>query len=137
MLLGNSSVKDPKLLNPLTLAYLGDAVLEVYVRYHLIDKIGGKPNQLHRTATKYVSAKAQAQTLKIIDGHLTEEEKWMVKRGRNTRSGSVPKNADVMEYRLSSGFECLIGYLYLTGQQERLDLLMGEAFKIIETGDNQ
>ena len=137
MLLGNSSVKDPKLLNPLTLAYLGDAVLEVYVRYHLIDVMGGKPHLLHRTATKYVSAKAQAHTLKAIDASLTEEEKWMVKRGRNTRSGSVPKNADVIEYRLSSGFECLIGYLYLTSQQERLDFLMGEVFKIVETGDNQ
>jgi ribonuclease III family protein len=126
---------DPKLLNPLTLAYMGDAVLEIYVRHHLIKLRVGKPHQLHRVATKYVSAKAQAGILKTLSEQLTEEEQWMIRRGRNTKSGTVPKNADIMEYRLSSGFECMLGYLYLTGQESRLEWLMEEVFKIVETGE--
>jgi ribonuclease III family protein len=126
---------DPKLLNPLTLAYMGDAVLEIYVRHHLIRLGVGKPHQLHRVATKYVSAKAQARILKFLSDQLTEEEQWMIRRGRNTKSGTVPKNTDIMEYRLSSGFECMLGYLYLTGQESRLEWIMEEVFKIVETGE--
>ncbi|HJV47583.1 MAG TPA: Mini-ribonuclease 3 [Bacillota bacterium] len=126
---------DPKLLNPLTLAYMGDAVLEIFVRHYLVQKIGGKPNQLHRTATRYVSAKAQAKVMHVIGEELSEEELWMVKRGRNTKSASVPKNADVMEYRLSSGFECMLGYLYLTDQMQRLEEIIVKVFDIVEAGD--
>ncbi|RXT09055.1 Mini-ribonuclease 3 [Ammoniphilus sp. CFH 90114] len=126
---------EPKLLNPLTLAYMGDAVLEVYVRQHLIAKKGAKPHLLHRMATQYVSAKAQSRALHILQEELTEEESWMVKRGRNTKSGTIPKNADPIEYRNSSGFECMLGYLYLTGQKQRLDSLIKRMFTIIETGE--
>lgn len=124
---------DPKLLNPLTLAYMGDAVLEVYVRHHLIGKKAAKPHLLHRMATHYVSAKAQSKALMVLQEELTEDERWMVKRGRNTKSGTIPKNADIMEYRNSSGLECLLGYLYLTGNQERLNSLIQMMFTIIET----
>lgn len=126
---------DPKLLNPLSLAYMGDAVLEVYIRAHLIKKQVGKPNQLHRWATRYVSAKAQSHVLQTLKEELTEEEIWYVKRGRNAKSGTVPKNADVIEYRNSSGLECLLGYLYLIDQRQRLIDVMGKIVSIIETGD--
>lgn len=126
---------DPKLLNPLTLAYIGDAVLETYVRFHLIATVGGLPHYLHRLATGYVSAKAQAKVLKKLEGQLTEEEQWMVKRGRNTKSSTVPKHTNMIDYRYSTGFECMIGYLYLKGQNDRLDELIGEVFRLIETGD--
>jgi len=127
---------DPKLLNPLSLAYMGDAVLEVYIRGHLIKKQIGKPHQLHREATRYVSAKAQSRVLQTLKEELTEEEFWFVKRGRNAKSGTVPKNTDVIEYRNSSGLECLLGYLYLINQRERLIDLMGKIVTIIETGDD-
>lgn len=128
-------ITDPKLLNPLTLAYMGDSVLEIFIRAHLIRKQVGKPHQLHRMATHYVSAKAQSKVLFTLQEELTEEEVWFVKRGRNAKSGTIPKNADVMEYRNSSGLECLLGYLYLTEQQERLHELISKIVTIIEAGD--
>lgn len=127
---------DPKLLNPLSLAYMGDAVLEVYIREHLIKKQIGKPHQLHRWATRYVSAKAQSRVLQTLKEELTEEEFWFVKRGRNAKSGTVPKNTDVIEYRNSSGLECLLGYLYLIHQRERLMNLLRRIVTIIEAGDD-
>ena len=127
--------QDPKLLNPLSLAYMGDAVLEIFVRHHLIQKRGGKPHQLHQMAKKYVSAKAQAKVLQDLQEELSEEERWFIKRGRNTKSGTVPKNTDIMEYRMSSGFECMLGYLYLTNQQQRLEEIIEKVFMIIEAGE--
>lgn len=136
MFLNEEEMKsDPKLLNPLSLAYMGDAVLEIYVRAHLIKKQVGKPHQLHRWATRYVSAKAQSQVLHTLKEELTEDEIWYIKRGRNAKSGTVPKNADLMEYRNSSGLECLLGYLYLTNQRERLTSLLMRIVTIIEAGD--
>ncbi|MBP1932515.1 Mini-ribonuclease 3 [Ammoniphilus resinae] len=129
--------QDPKLLNPLSLAYMGDAVLEIFVRHHLIQMRGGKPHQLHQMAKGYVSAKAQAKVLLALQEHLSEEEWWFIKRGRNTKSGTVPKNTDIMEYRMSSGFECMLGYLYLTHQQERLQEIMDKVFRIIEAGEKE
>ena len=127
--------QDPKLLNPLSLAYMGDAVLEIFVRHHLIQKSGGKPHKLHQMAKKYVSAKAQAKVLQELQEELNEEERWFIKRGRNTKSGTVPKNTDIMEYRMSSGFECMLGYLYLTNQQQRLEEIIEKVFMIIEAGE--
>jgi ribonuclease III family protein len=135
MLLPGNLKTDPKLLNPLTLAYMGDAILEVYVRQHLIAKKAAKPHLLHKLATRYVSAKAQSRALMRLQEELTDEEQWMVKRGRNTKSGTIPKNADIMEYRNSSGFECLLGYLYLIGSHERLESIITMMFTIIEEGE--
>lgn len=127
---------DPKLLNPLSLAYMGDAVLEVYIREHLLKKQSAKPHQLHRASTRYVSAKAQSRVLYTLKEELTEDEFWFVKRGRNAKSGTIPKNTDVLDYRNSSGLECLLGYLYLMNQRERLIDLLERIVMIIETGDN-
>ncbi|WP_316572521.1 Mini-ribonuclease 3 [Neobacillus sp. YIM B06451] len=125
---------DEKQLNSLALAYMGDAVLEVYVRRHLLQKGTVKPHRLHAEATKYVSAKAQSQILFSFmdEGLLVEEEMAVVKRGRNAKSGSVPKNTDVVTYRHSTAFEALIGTLYLSGNKKRLEELIEKAFAYVE-----
>ncbi|WP_286887351.1 Mini-ribonuclease 3, partial [Aneurinibacillus sp. UBA3580] len=112
-------IRDPKQMNALTLAYMGDAVLEVRVRQHLIAAGEVKPNLLQRAAVRYVSAKAQAGIVSGIWERLTEEEQAVLRRGRNAKSATMPKNARVADYRLSTGFEALLGFLYLTGQEER------------------
>lgn len=116
--------KDPKQLNPLVLAYMGDAVYEVFVRQYVISQPNQRPNHLHRSSTKHVSAKAQAHALEMCLPHLTEEETDIVKRGRNAKSGSSPKNADILDYRHSTAFECLLGYLFYMGRHERLEEIM-------------
>ncbi|SFB24762.1 MULTISPECIES: Mini-ribonuclease 3 [unclassified Bacillus (in: firmicutes)] len=125
---------DEKQLNSLALAYMGDAVFENYVRHHLLQSGQVKPNQLHRAGTRYVSAKAQSQILfHMLDLEmLSEVEMAVVKRGRNAKSGSVPKNTDVQTYRYSTAFEALIGHLYLSGQEERLKDLVVCSFEFVE-----
>lgn len=118
---------DARRLSPLALAYIGDAVYEMYVRKHLIEKGITRVNDLHKSAVKYVKATTQAQAVHLIESKLSEEEFRIVKRGRNAKSGQTPKNTDVVEYRYSTGFESLIGYLYLNGEIERLE----EIFKIV------
>jgi ribonuclease III family protein len=127
---------DEKQLNSLALAYMGDAVFEIYVRHHLLQAGQVKPNQLHREATKFVSAKAQASILFYLMDQdlLTEYEMAVVKRGRNAKSGSVPKNTDVQTYRYGTGFEALIGYLYLSKNEARLEEIIGVSLVFIEGG---
>jgi ribonuclease-3 family protein len=121
-----------KELSSLALAYIGDAVFEVMVRQHLLNKKIAKVNQLHKAATKYVSAPKQAHFLHVLLEKLTEEEREIVMRGRNTKSNTTAKNATVNEYRHSTAFECLVGYLYLTDQSERLQWLFTEIVTIGE-----
>lgn len=116
--------KSAHLLSPLVLAYIGDAVFEVYVRQYVISLPNHRPHHLHRESVKFVSAKAQSRVLAHWMPLLTEEEQDIVKRGRNAKSGTIPKNADVLEYRHSTAFECLIGYLYYTQRFERLQHLL-------------
>nr|WP_245347444.1 Mini-ribonuclease 3 [Cohnella lubricantis] len=115
-------------LSPIVLAYIGDAVFEVYVRQMLIAKVVRKPNDLHRAAVRYVSAAAQAKLLRRWEPLLTEEEADIARRGRNAKSGQPPKNADPGEYRHATGLECLVGYLYYRGERDRLETLIGLAF---------
>ena len=107
-------------MSPLTWAYIGDGVYELYIRTYLINKTRLKPHKLHIEAIKYVKAKAQAEILKKLDSILTLEEQEIVRRGRNTQTHHIAKNASMQEYMYSTAFEALIGYLYLTGQEERL-----------------
>lgn len=113
---------DVKMINVITLAYLGDAIYEVYIREKMIKEAPLKVEQLQHKAINYVSAKAQAKILSnLIDSNaLTEEELDVVKRGRNYKRSSHPKNTDIITYKLSTGFEALIGYLYLSGKKARL-----------------
>lgn len=117
--------KEPSQLNPLVLAYIGDAVFELAVRQYVAAQPSQRPNHLHRESVKFVSAKAQARSLQRIADQLTEEEADIVRRGRNAKSGSVPKNADILDYRHSTAFECLIGYLHYTRRFDRLEQLLG------------
>lgn len=108
------------LLSPLTWAYVGDCVYELYIRTNLVNKTNLKPHKLHIETIKHVKAKNQAKLLKEIYDKLTEEEKEIVRRGRNAESHHLPKNANVQEYKYATAFEALIGYLYLTKKFGRL-----------------
>ena len=114
---------DVNLINVMTLAYLGDALYEVYIREYLIKNGIAKVEDLQKRAVDFVSAKAQAKILvNLIDNNfLNEMEIDIVKRGRNYKRASHPRNTDIMTYKMSSGFEALIGYLYLDNQLDRLN----------------
>ncbi len=107
-------------LSPLTWAYIGDAVYELYIREKLVKTTKYKPHKLHIEAIEYVKASAQAKILREIEDDLTDEEKEIVKRARNTKNHHLPKNAEVNEYMYSTAFEGLIGYLYLAKKEDRL-----------------
>ena len=119
-----------KMLSPLTWPYIGDSVFELYVRTELINKTNLKPHKLHIEAIKYVKASAQAKILEKIKDKLTEEEMEIVRRGRNTQNHHLAKNATVQEYMYSTAFEGLIGYLYLTKQDERLKEILDMSMDI-------
>lgn len=119
-----------KMLSPLTWAYIGDSVFELYVRTELINKTNLKPHKLHIEAIKYVKASAQAKILEKIKDKLTKEEMEIVRRGRNTQNHHLAKNATVQEYMYSTAFEGLIGYLYLTKQDERLKEILDMSMDI-------
>lgn len=128
--------KDAKLLNGLALAYMGDGIYEVFIRQHLLERGDTKPNQLHQKATGYVSAKAQATLIDrmLEEDFLSEEETTYFKRGRNAKSYSKAKNASAAEYAKSSGFEALMGYLYLTDQTDRLEEVVNWCIETVEEG---
>ncbi|WP_412988714.1 Mini-ribonuclease 3 [Pediococcus siamensis] len=128
--------EDYQQLNGIALAYLGDAVYEVYIRRHLINLGFTKPTKLHHTATHYVSAKAQAALIEAMRQQkiLTETEQEYFRRGRNAKSHTSAKNTSVLTYRVSTGFEALMGYLSLSGQQERLDWLANWCIEQVEKG---
>lgn len=131
--------KDAKLLNGLALAYMGDAVFELAIREYLLGTGKTKPNQLHQTATRYVSAKAQATIMaEMLEmAMLTEDEEAYYKRGRNSKINTKAKNTDIQTYLQSTGFEALMGYLYLTDQEDRLNELIEWSIDFVnnEEGD--
>ena len=120
-------------MSPLVLAYLGDTVFESYIREHLIrQNINRKVNNLHKLAIQYSKAKAQATIIHELEDELTEEEMKIFKRGRNQKSHTAPKNADIIDYKYATGFEALIGYLYLSEDKERLEYIVKKGIEIIE-----
>jgi len=119
-------------LPPLVLAHLGDAIYELYIRNRLLNKSRTTVHKMHLEAVRYVKAQAQAKALETIQPLLTEEEAKIVRRGRNAKSGHVPKNASVIDYRRSSAFEALIGYLYLKGEDRRLGEILAKATRAVE-----
>ena len=125
---------DVNLINGIALAFEGDAVYSMYIRRHLIFQGLTKPNQLHREATKYVSAKAQANLISVMleEGILTEKEEDIYKRGRNANSHTKAKNTDIVTYRMSTGFEAVMGYLHMTEAIERLEELIDWCIRKIE-----
>ena len=118
---------NPNQYSALTLAYLGDCVYEMYVRSHLVSDGNHKVNDLHKAATKFVRASAQANFYHRIETLLTEEESAAFHRGRNTKS-HPPKNADVLDYKVATGVETLLGHLYIKGDFKRISELMDKLF---------
>ena len=122
-LLSNINVTDfgdPSLIQPPVLAYLGDSVHNLFVRCYLVSSHSSKVNNLHKLSVSYVSAHSQSNFLHNIYDELSEHEQYVIKRGRNSKTGSVPKNAELSEYKYATGFETLIGYLFCSNQLDRL-----------------
>ena len=109
--------------SPLALAFVGDGVYELLVRSREVERTRLQPGRLHGGAVKFVSAKGQFEALQFLEPLLTEEERDLVRRGHNASKASVSKHATPEEYRASTGFECLLGYLYLTGRNDRIEAL--------------
>ena len=122
-----------KSYSPLALAYIGDSVHTLYIRSKIMAKGDRKVNELHKLCSAFVKAKAQSDVIHALLSELTEEEEAVYKRGRNAKSYTVAKNADVTTYRHATGFEALVGYLYLSKNEERLSYILSRSYEIINT----
>ena len=125
---------DVNLITGIALAFEGDAIYSTYIRKHLIFQGLTKPNQLHRKTTRYVSAKAQAMLItKMLEAQLlSEKEEDIYRRGRNANSHTKAKNTDVVTYKMSTGFEAVMGYLHMTEQIKRLEELIDWCIQTVE-----
>jgi ribonuclease-3 family protein len=125
---------ETKAINTTALAFIGDGVYEVYIRQHVLKKGTPHADRLHQMAVRYVRAEGQARVVKrlLAEGNLTEEETVLVKRARNHRSATKPKNADPVTYKLATAFEALIGALYLDGEVSRMEEIISRAIEITE-----
>lgn len=117
---------DVRAYSPLTLAYIGDAVYEVVVRTVIVERANRAANELHKKAVKFVQAGTQAAMITALQEILTEDEKAVFKRGRNAKSNTSAKNASITDYRKATGFEALIGFLYLCDDMDRVLFLVKE-----------
>ncbi len=117
---------DVRAYSPLALAYIGDAVYEVVIRSVIVERANRAANELHKRSVKFVQAGTQAAMIVALQDILTPEEEAVFKRGRNAKSNTSAKNASITDYRKATGFEALIGFLYLTGQTERILYLIKE-----------
>ncbi len=121
--------QDVNLMSPLIWAYVGDSVYELFIRTSLVNNSNEKVHKLHMNAIKFVKAAGQAKILKAMEEELTDEEKNIVRRGRNTQNHHIAKNATPAEYAYATAFEGLIGYLYLTKQDERLKYILNRTLE--------
>ena len=117
--------------SPLVLAYIGDAVYEVLIRTRVVNRGNQQVNKMHKKSASLVKAQTQAQILKLLEPELTPEEEAVYKRGRNAKSASMAKHATMIDYRMATGFEALIGYLFLTEQYSRMVELVGKGLEFI------
>lgn len=122
---------DIKKASPLAMAYLGDAIFELYVRDCLVTRNDISVNRLHHKAIFYVKAASQAKMVHRLKEQLTEEEQWFIRRGRNQKT-NAPKNADMQDYRYATGFEALIGFLYYQQKTDRMMQIMEKGMEILE-----
>lgn len=127
------SVEEAKQMNPVTLAFLGDAVYSLYVRERMVRK-GGKPSEFQRAASKVVSARGQSAFLENVLPLFSQEEEEIYRRGRNAKKATKSKHATAAEYNRSTGFEAVLGYLYLTGNEERLYFLLAQTDEALLQG---
>lgn len=124
-----------KQMSPLVLAWVGDSVFDLFVRCRLAAKKKSESaHKMHVKAINYVSAGAQSKIVNVLYDLLNDEEKAIFRRGRNSKSATIPKHADVLDYRRATAFEAVLGYLYLLGNQERLNVLLNMAVDVIEQG---
>ncbi len=121
--------QDVRSYSPLTLAYIGDAVYELVIRSVIVERANRSANDLHKKAVHYVKAEAQANIVTALLELLTEDELAVYKRGRNAKSNTMAKNATMKDYRNATGFEALMGYLYLDNQMQRLFYLVKEGIQ--------
>lgn len=129
---GTLSEEQVRMMNPVKLAYIGDVVFELYVRLYVIHVEKRSVNLLNKKTVSFVNATAQAKVAKSLEEILTEEEWMVLKRGRNQKSLKPPKNANIGDYKYATGFESLLGYLYLMGQRDRVREIVLHAIKLIE-----
>lgn len=130
--------KRPNEYNPLVLAYIGDSLYDVYVRSRIIAEHGNlNANKMHIMSINFVKAHGQSVAVSKIEDKLSDDELAAYKRGRNAKSYTVPKNADVGEYRRATGFEALLGWLYIGGREERMKELMELSFNAVESERSQ
>ena len=120
---------DAGMYSPLVLAYIGDAVYELIIRTIIVNRGNCPVNQMHRKSSSLVKAGAQAEMIHLIMDELTDKEHAAYKRGRNAKSATAAKNATIQDYRTATGFEALVGYLYLNGEKERLIELVALALE--------
>ena len=128
---------DIREMNPLSLAFMGDGVLELLVRQHLVERSRLLPGKLHAEAVRYVSARSPFLEMKLLEPLLTEEEHAVFRRGKNANKATVAKHASVEEYRTSTGFECLLGWLYLKGRNDRIAELMNVLWRDFEPEEKE
>ncbi|SDJ71159.1 Mini-ribonuclease 3 [Salimicrobium halophilum] len=134
-----TKVENAHQMKSLALAYMGDTIHDLYVREHLLVKGTIQPQKLHQSAVRFVSAEAQSFVAKewAAQEILGERESSVFRRGKNAKSGSIPKNTDVLTYRYATAFEAVLGYLYLAGEEERLSELAHGAIRSIEEKEGE
>lgn len=126
------SEKEIRCLNPLSIAYIGDCIYELYIRNYMLKKYGViNSYKLHREVIKHVNAKAQKEAYFKIREFLSDEEANYFKKGRNTKVKTIPKNALLSDYKIATGFETIIGYLYIMKNFERLDFIINQILNYI------
>jgi len=134
-LMSDVKPSDIQMYNPALLAYIGDSVYELFVRTLLVSKGSVQVSKLHKKAILFVKAKAQAEMADKLEDYLTDEEKDIVRRGRNAKTTSMPKNAELADYKHATGFEALLGYLYLNNRMDRLMEILHLIIEISEENE--
>lgn len=134
--LGLKSVS-PRQLSPLVLAYIGDSIFDLVVKTKIVTAGNTQVNKMNRAASSIVKAESQSKMIGYLEDKLTEEEGSVYKRGRNAKSYTSAKNASISDYRRATGFEALMGYLYLSGQYERMCELIKDALDWLENDNKQ
>ena len=130
-MLFNADNIHPREYSPLALAYIGDTVYDLFIRTKVIAKGNRHLTEMHKESVSFVKAHSQSVSAYALENELTEDELRVLKWGRNAKSNTTPKNADVTEYRMATGFETLVGYLYLLGEDERLSYLLEIAYNAV------
>ena len=130
MLFTNKDI-NPREYSPLALAYIGDTVYDLFIRTKVLAKGNRHVTEMHKESVSFVKAHSQSVSAYALENELTEDEMRVLKWGRNAKSNTTPKNADVTEYRMATGFETLVGYLYLLGEDERLSYLLEIAYNAV------